>query len=336
MIANPTGENLQNADNLTFGSSASLPGKTKTDPAHYEDIADAINTVKARGNAVTVEPVTITSNGTTTPAAGKAFGAVTVNVPSSSAFHTQHLTFHYNDDYDPETSQDPESDWGFGPYQDLRKYVLEALSGKACMYITLDALDGVIENPPKISLFEAENLTQDKMPYLDVPDLADDRYLRIAEQDALNWRQWAASADLLPRQPYSAYDYENQLMTLFFQSSFTDYPYATFTNGIIKDRDEWVASGADINSLFQSYGSGVSNEIKDCFAFGGRLAFDSYDNKLNLYFYLVIANIDLCTPQNSEYSVYNDELPGSFTLHVIRLAKQDEVSLALALNPELP
>lgn len=79
------GSSLPSLDSIAFGDSPTLPEEGKTDPTNYEDIAEAINTALARGNAVTLEDVTISSNGTTTAPAGKAFKSVVTNVPQPPA-----------------------------------------------------------------------------------------------------------------------------------------------------------------------------------------------------------------------------------------------------------
>jgi len=73
-------EKLSDVDVVAFGDNPTLPDKGKTNPANYEAIADAINAAKVRPNAVTVEPLSVTQNGTYQET-GKAFSLVTVAVP---------------------------------------------------------------------------------------------------------------------------------------------------------------------------------------------------------------------------------------------------------------
>lgn len=77
------GGSLADLDSIAFGNDPTLPSEGKTDPANYEAIADAINTAKARGNAVTLESLSVTQNGTQTAPAGAAWDSVEVSVPNS-------------------------------------------------------------------------------------------------------------------------------------------------------------------------------------------------------------------------------------------------------------
>ena len=71
---------LTDLDSIAFGNDPTLPSEGKTDPANYEAIADAINTTKARGNAVTVESLYVNENGTINAQAGTAWNKVMVDV----------------------------------------------------------------------------------------------------------------------------------------------------------------------------------------------------------------------------------------------------------------
>lgn len=71
---------LPSLDNITFGNNPTVPQEGKTASANYEAIAQAIDAVAARQiNAVVLEPLTITMNGTYIET-GKAYNSVTVNV----------------------------------------------------------------------------------------------------------------------------------------------------------------------------------------------------------------------------------------------------------------
>jgi len=77
-------EKLSDVDVVAFGDNPTLPDKGKTNPANYEAIADAINAAKVRPNAVTVEPLSVTENGTYQET-GKAYSPVSVSVRNVDA-----------------------------------------------------------------------------------------------------------------------------------------------------------------------------------------------------------------------------------------------------------
>lgn len=81
-------EKLSDVDVVAFGDNPTLPDKGKTNPANYEAIADAINAARARPNAVTLEPLSVTENGVYPAPPGKAYSSVTVAVPGYTVIKT--------------------------------------------------------------------------------------------------------------------------------------------------------------------------------------------------------------------------------------------------------
>lgn len=86
------GENLSDVDTMAFGDNPTLPNEGKTNPANYEAIANAINAARARPNAVTLESLNVTENGTYTAPSGKAYSPVTVSVESQGQNYVETIT----------------------------------------------------------------------------------------------------------------------------------------------------------------------------------------------------------------------------------------------------
>lgn len=258
---------------------------------------------------------------TPTPITRKEMFLDAIQGGGGSSFQTTHLTFHYDPAIDQEGASEP---W-FGTFQNLQRYAFEALSGKACMYITLDAFDDVLENPPKISLFNIVHAEQDKLPFMEVPDYSDGRYLSYAAYDADNWKAWIASG-LIGGRPQSVYDFDNQALYLQFQSCI--YPYSTFTSGIIANNDS-LPQDFVVDESFTPISGSVSQEIKDAYGFGITI---SAEQNTAEPIGLNIVNMDYSNHSNTEYAFYE---PPAFTLHVIRLSDYDEVTIETLLNPEI-